>query len=272
MLALWALGTGASAAADARWSPSFPIEYAPPERAAYQRWHEVLRRRHVLERLSKALAFVRLPIPLTLRTAECGESNAMYDQEQHSATLCYELVDELVRESAGAEQHGFTREDAVVGPLVFLYLHELAHALFDVLDVPVLGREEDAADEVATLILLRADPEGAPRAIAATAWMYARNATTQPAADSDLADVHPLDAQRFYNVLCLAYGSDPEAWAAQAREHRLSQDRADGCEDEYRQAARAFSRLLAPHLDRKAFRRTAAATKPRRAGATEAGR
>ena len=36
--------------------------------------------------------------------------------------------------------------DTVVGPFLDTVLHEFAHALFDYLDIPVLGREEDAAD------------------------------------------------------------------------------------------------------------------------------
>jgi hypothetical protein len=38
--------------------------------------------------------------------------------------------------------------DALVGPLLDTCLHEFAHAIFEMLRVPVLGREEDAADQV----------------------------------------------------------------------------------------------------------------------------
>jgi putative metallopeptidase DUF4344 len=253
------------AAPPAKASTSFPIEYVPPKQAAYQRLYDGMRERRLLERLSEALAFIRLPTPLTLRTAECGESNAMYDEEEHTATFCYEYVEELIRNTAEAEQHGFTREEAVLGPFVFIYLHEVGHALFDLLKVPILGHEEDAADQVATFILLRAGPELAKRTLATTALMYLSGAKAHTADESDFSDVHALDAQRYYNVLCLAYGSDPQEYAAAAAENRLPADRAESCEGEYAQVAFAARTLLARHVDAKAFRRTVERAKARRA-------
>ena len=50
----------------------------------------------------------------------------------------------------------------------------------------------------------------AKRTLAAAAWMYRASAGTHGADESDFADVHGLDAQRYYNVLCMAYGSDPK--------------------------------------------------------------
>ena len=49
------------------------------------------------------------------------------------------------------------RENAVqfvVGNMLFVFLHELAHAAIADLGIPVLGREEDAADEFAILRML----------------------------------------------------------------------------------------------------------------------
>lgn len=253
-----------NAAQPAKASRGFPVEYVKPEHAKFLRFYDGMRERRILERLSEALAFIRLPTPLTLRTAECGESNAMYDEEDHTATFCYEYVAELVRDSAAAQQKGFTREEAVIGPFVFIYLHEIGHAVFHLLKVPVLGREEDAADQVATVILLRMGPEIAKRTLATAAWMYAQGARAHQADESDFSDVHPLDAQRYYNVLCLAYGSDPKEYAAAAQANGLPQDRAEGCESEYKQVAYAVRTLIAPHVDAQAFRTTVQRAKARR--------
>ena len=43
---------------------------------------------------------------------------------------------------------GIAPIDTIVGPFVDTSLHEFAHALFDMLQLPVLGRLEDAADQV----------------------------------------------------------------------------------------------------------------------------
>ena len=39
--------------------------------------------------------------------------------------------------------------------LVATFLHEAGHALFDLLEVPLLGREEDAADQLAAYYVLQ---------------------------------------------------------------------------------------------------------------------
>ena len=69
------------------------------------------------------------------------------------------------------------------------------------------------------------------------------------------ADEHGTPAQRFYNVLCIGYGADPELFADVVEKGYLPKNRAEGCEDEYKQAAKAFKRLIAPHVDRKLARK-----------------
>ena len=44
----------------------------------------------------------------------------------------------------------------VMGNMLFVLLHELGHATVQELRIPVLGREEDAADDFAILRLLKA--------------------------------------------------------------------------------------------------------------------
>src|SRR3546814_15326340 len=42
----------------------------------------------------------------------------------------------------------------VLGNTIFTLFHELGHALVDKLEIPVLGREEDAVDALAVLLML----------------------------------------------------------------------------------------------------------------------
>ncbi len=69
------------------------------------------------------------------------------------------------------------------------------------------------------------------------------------------ADEHGTPAQRFYNVLCIAYGADPKLFADVVEKGYLPKNRAEGCEDEYEQADKAFKRLIAPRVDRKLARK-----------------
>ena len=61
-------------------------------------------------------------------------------------------------------------------------------------------------------------------------------------------DVHALDMQRFYNVSCYAYGSNPysDAVAYLVEDGWLPEERAYNCEWEYAQIEYSFANLLEP--------------------------
>ena len=110
------------------------------------------------------------------------------------------------------------REEAdlfVLGNTVFILYHELGHALIDQLGLPVLGREEDAADNLASIMMIpeQADPMMDELIIGAADGWYLGNLWQQEAGNAEPTwwGEHALDMQRFYSVVCLMYGSDPAA-------------------------------------------------------------
>src|SRR5215217_5836293 len=117
------------------------ISYLPPKDAAHQSIAALLKERRVLEQLQRIVSPIRLPRTLTLTFAGCdGESNALYDNNK--VQVCYEMVDEIVRKAPKEKTAvGIEASDAIVGSLLFLFLHEISHALFDMLDVPIFGGE-----------------------------------------------------------------------------------------------------------------------------------
>lgn len=92
-----------------------------------------------------------LRFSVTVRLKGCnGKRNAWYDDEAHSVTVCYEylqdVVDHAPKETTPA---GVTREDAIIGRMHEVFVHEFAHMLCDQYKMPLLCPEEDAADAVA---------------------------------------------------------------------------------------------------------------------------
>jgi hypothetical protein len=63
-------------------------------------------------------------------------------------------------------------------------------------------------------------------------------------------------AQRFYNLLCIAYGADPTTFAHVVEEKYLPEGRARDCKREYDEVAFAFNKLLGPHLDQELVKQT----------------
>jgi hypothetical protein len=114
--------------------------------------------------------------------------------------------------------------------------------------VPILGREEDAANQVAAFLLLGLGTDETCRAIASIAVMYASEAKEAPSKLKDFADEHSLRAQRLFNLLCLSYDAHPELFGDLVEKGFLPRERAEQCGSEYRQVRFAFNWLVALHL------------------------
>ena len=235
---------------DASKSNQVSVTYELPKEPAHRLIYERLKEYRALERLQKLFSPFRLPATLNVSLAECdGDADAFYYND--AITICYEYVSALWRnmpeETTAA---GIAPMDTIIGPLFDTSLHEFAHALFDMLNVPVLGREEDAADQVSAYITLQFGKAEARRLITGTAYAYLREAERMaPLSREQFADQHGTPAQRAYNVLCIAYGADPELFGDLVSKGYLPQKRAEDCPDEYEQIADAFDALIRPHLD-----------------------
>jgi hypothetical protein len=116
------------------------------------------------------------------------------------------------------------------------------------LRVPIFGREEDAADQLAALLILHLTPNRARDLIRGSGYFFASIARQESVDRSGFADVHGTSWQRFYNLVCLAYGSDRRRFADVVAKGYLPKERAASCGEEYEQIAYAFEKLIGPHL------------------------
>jgi hypothetical protein len=229
------------------------VIYAEPENPAHAPIRERLRASRLLERVRELLAVFRMPKPVALRLAGCrGVANAWYEPEELTITVCYEYVAELIAdaplESLPAVQ--VSREDSIVGPILEVFLHEAGHAVFDLFRVPILGREEDAADQFAAFVMLQLADDVARRMILGVAYMYVTDGKKPTLGTARFADEHSVPEQRFYNLMCMAYGAKPELFADAVEKKYLTADRAVGCAQEYQQIAFALTQLLGQHIDK----------------------
>lgn len=191
---------------------------------------------------------LRLPQDLPVSFEECGEDNAFYNPETRSITMCYELF--YVLGTIFADPNSTDEEvgQAMIGAAFFIFLHEFGHGLVHLLDLPITGKEEDAVDDLATLILINAGEQMAAASaighFGSLADQYESGSTEELA----FWDEHSLSAQRVYSIACLLFGSDPESFAELVGDDGLPEERAARCPDEFRQKSRAWDKLLEPHL------------------------
>ncbi len=223
-----------------------------PVDAKHRPIYERLTQRGMPERLAQFLSPVRLPRELVVTVEGCkGDVNAFY--EDAAITVCYELL-QYYHDAAPKEisPEGLAPADAILAPAITFVLHEVGHAIFDMLDIPVLGREEDAADLLSAYLQLQLGPQSARMLIASIAYLGEKEiqiAMSKGFKLEDFSDVHGLAAQRYFNVLCMAYGFDPKLFADAVTRWHLPRERAESCEVEYQTFERAYRRLIAPHLD-----------------------
>ncbi len=234
------------------------ILYAEPQNPAYAPIRERLMRRQVLEQLRFFLSPLRLPRPLQVRIDQCNAPKRPY-QPGGQVVICYEYV-ARVDQMAPKEvpPGGLPRESMIVGAFVQTTLNEVAQGVFDILEIPLWGREEDAADKLAAFIMLQFGKEVALKVLIGAAWFFEVSDRTWTG--SDFASVHSPEAQRFYNYLCIAYGYDPATFKFLVDQNILPQRRAQRCGGEYYDLRFAFAKEILPHVDMDLLKKVQGAT------------
>jgi hypothetical protein len=262
------------------------IDYGPqPTEPQYRAIYDRMRQQQVLERLQRFLAPLRLARPLAVKMARCGD-NILYRPYKPGGdvTICYEFVKQVEDLAPGTGQQGLVgvvvvpRSATVIGPIVEEVLHDVALAVFDNLQIPVWGRTEDAADNVAALIMLQFGTDVAQTTILGTAYFLYVAGTNAKYNVDYVADVRPPVRQRYYNILCMAYGADPvrfsmlQAFNRSELQMDLPKDRANDCAlryesaqhkgqyvGEYERVAAAFKELiLDPYVDQELLKKVMA--------------
>jgi hypothetical protein len=188
------------------------------------------------------LSDYRLSTTIRLRARDCGQSRTVsYDPASRVVLLCYQFVAHSYAEALAhksADPVEFARDVAR-----FAIAHEIGHALIDLYKLPVLGREEDAADQFAAFLFLA---HRRPVPVLAAAQSFA---TSDPSAGLDpdaLGDEHSLDQQRVANLTCWLVGNAPAQHTIIA--DNLPPSRRARCPAEFAQIRASWTRLLRPHM------------------------
>lgn len=248
----------------------FRLSYAPTSDAVQLAFQRAFQQERVLESVVAQLnASLKIRGTIDIELAGCDEANAFYDDGEGGdedgdtdepgadpvppsgprITICYELITEFLDLFDDKTQDTASLRAEVVGAVYFTLFHELGHALTDNLKLAVVGREEDAVDQLATLLLLRLGEPGIAAAFAAANAFALEQAQEDDSEEGpDLWDEHSMSGQRMYDMLCLIYGSNPDAFDDLVGDDGVPEERAEQCPQSYAQILSAWDRLLGPHL------------------------
>ncbi len=225
----------------------FIVQHLGVKNSRYNEIDRKIKNEKLLEKaaddLNKALS---LPKDINLRSKDCGEPNAEFDPRIQSITVCYELMEHFY---SLYRSEGMKPEDAdkkMFAAVRFAFLHEVGHALIHNYNLPVMGNEEDAADRCSSYINIKELGDDGVKAVLAAADAFNIESKQKSTTKRDMADEHLLQEQRFYNSLCMIYGSDSAKYEYFVRDGYLPKERAARCPGEYQRTVDSWVNLLQP--------------------------
>ena len=194
---------------------------------------------------------IALPYDIGVVAAPCGQPNAYWAPEQKTLVVCYDLFDYMGEVFRGQTSSNQELLENTMGAVEFIFYHELGHALIDTFDIPFTGRQEDAVDQFSSIILLG---EGKVNSVLAGASFFGASRGS----NTPFWDEHSLDEQRFYDIACLVYGSDPQAYDSLllresvfglgGNQGILPKQRAAKCPADFKDIESSWNRLISNYV------------------------
>jgi len=155
--------------------------------------------------------------------------------------------------AAEAPEEAMSAEDMrdfIAGNLFFLAYHELGHAIISEFDLPVIGREEDGVDRLATWMMTPGEitEETMPVFLINAVFGWMSVSVNESLDKIAWWGQHGTSEQRGYQVACLLYGDNPQVYKAVADGVDLPRDRRESCIKETAQNSKAWDRMLEPYI------------------------
>jgi Putative metallopeptidase len=224
------------------------LRYQAPQKTSAAKAHTVGSNPQAIEKvISELNQRLILPFDMVISFEDCGQPDAFYDPEKHQITLCHQLIDEYYDLFARKIKDKAKLDDAVRSATAATFFHELGHGLVDAWKIPITGREEDAVDQLSTLVLIQATENGEQMALEG-ALSFKLYADLTRGEKKIYWDEHSLDEQRFFDTVCLVYGHDEEKFAYLVKNGTLPEERAEFCAEDYDKLNHSWRQLLAPYL------------------------
>lgn len=200
--------------------------------------NQVLKQNHILERVGASFQKIyQLDSTIQISTEQCGQVNAFY-YGRGKIALCLEMVSASIERARKVLSEPKKRALLVGSSLKVVLAHELGHALIDLLHLPVTGREEDVADQISLFTVLHLNAQ--EMAVAGSLLVF------NDEYEGTVGDTHSLDSQRRINMMCWAYGANPNRFAY--LRSKIPNYRVGNCSKEFRQLNFALNSLLKNEL------------------------
>jgi len=187
-------------------------------------------------------------LPKTLTFSFGGDDDPVYDPKDNTVYIPYFFITDVEGyfNKANYDKSGVSIEQATLDSVLHTMFHELGHALIAMYGLPVLGREEDAVDGLASVILIENFDQGQDIVQSAADLFKLEGKGRGKIQIVDFRGEHSLDEQRYFTALCHIYGSDDKAYKHVKKDGDFSDDWAERCVEEYDNLYFSWSTLLKP--------------------------
>lgn len=179
-----------------------------------------------------------------------SEDGPLYDPEKHLVQMPYSFYQEAwshFKKNKYHEKFGKSAQLGAIDTVLHTLIHEVGHAYIADQNIPILGKEEDAVDNLAAVLMIEYIDNGDDAAISA-ADMFAFESEDRPDYYDfgEYIDEHSFDLQRYFSTLCLVYGSDPDKHKnlLDEVENDYLTERKDFCEYQYQTISQNWHHYL----------------------------
>jgi len=228
----------------------YALKVMPPAAAEHAQFANHIRQTDVMNNLVLLFnKYVKVDREVPIIARSCGQANAFYYPTRREIVLCYDLMTESQALLSRQGLSGGDLASGVYAETAFILLHEVGHHLINEFELPVLGREEDAADKIAAYILLASGGDEVLLRAMSFFGNRQRGVFGQVLqGEHDYSAAHGLPQQRLANLACWGYGKSPENFVRAVQAAKLSTTRLRRCEGEYQAMQRDIDALLGDRL------------------------
>ncbi len=225
------------------------ISYASPQSKTEQIAQELFSAGQTKEIAQGLASNFKLPNDITLEVVN-GFVGPNWNPQTETITLSYGFMDYMAQI---IRKHDPDIRDYDLGKYLgalngFILFHEMGHMLVNQLNLPITGKEEDAVDELASVIMLKFVDGGDEFSFNAAKFFHNLSSDRGALKESNYWDVHSLDEQRAYNIVCWVAGSSEADYKQVQRLGILGADRLRGCPQEFQQKVNSWETLLKPYF------------------------
>jgi len=222
------------------------VHFEPSKRAAGQNLTAIPEFLQIWHAIAAELnkTFV-LPRDLPIVFADIGQANAFYSPDKHMIVVGYEMFEELAKAYKPISSTDEELGNHVLGGIFFIFFHEFGHALIGELQLPTVGREEDAVDEFSALLL--AEDQYGQSALVSASNFFAATAT-DPTLQAYF-DEHSLNLQRVSTILTILHAANPTTYGPLCQKLGIPERTLQRAQIDYPKKQRAWETLLRPHVE-----------------------